>query len=527
MKRLVLFLLALSLLCGCSTISQKPTLPDESITAGPTTQPITPEPTERSEPPYDKEVLEGGIWVQTDYSKYARDELTPKYTRLTQEHIPALQPSNDYGAIYPFVGSRNDSDWGELILYGMMDASGCVVADAVYSDIDLICATTQERNCLMWRLCKTVTDANGYPEQKYAFAALDGSFVSEHIYTSVSAYEEYVLARIYEDDHIIVHVYDAQGNLCLNSEDLPFHDRLGTYSDFKYGGGFFVVGLDDYSEYYISDWSGNLLYGPFDHAESYTNGYAVVKKDDERYVYLDKNGNEWMDREFTFAESFYRGYAAASDKDSGRQFLLSATDGVVVSVDADSAYWDGDHFSTSTSTFSGWINRAYNTEGELLHEWADDDYCELIGSPDLLHDYAEGKITKLKTGEECFLGDNDEYYVGFFSYIDSFEPIPYFYVSYYSEPKKAVLFDESLNEVLSATDFGVAEDSFRKKNYIVSVDGKTRIYDMNAELILTLPFTDYEIYNDMVLCYDNAASYYYDMDGNMMFCFPYVGIGGD
>lgn len=523
MKRLVLIVLALSLLCGCSVIKQEPTLPDESIMTEPTTQPVAIEPTE---PPYDKEVLEGGVWVQTDYSKYAPDELTPKYTRLSQEHIPALQPSNDYGLIYPFIGSRNDSDWGNLERFGMMDASGCVIADAVYSDIDLICATTQERNGLMWCLSKTEPNDDGYPETKNALAGLDGSFVSEHIYTSVSAYEEYVLARIYEDDHTIVHVYDAQGNLCLNSEDLPFHDRLIGYADFKYGGGLFVVELDDSSEYYITDWSGNLLYGPFDYAESFSDGYALVKKNNECYVYLDKNGNEWMDKEFTYAESFYRGYAAASD-DTGRQFLLSAKDGVVVSVYADSSYWNGDYFSITTLTSSGWKNQAYNTEGDLLHEWSDDDYCELIGSSDLLCNYAEGKITNLKTGEERLLGDIDEYYVDSYLYVDSFAPIPYFYVHYYVS-NKVILFDKSLNEVLSATGyFDIAEDSFRKKNYIVSVDGKTQIYDMNAEPILTLPFTDCEIYNGMVLCYDNAASYYYDLDGNLIFCYPYDGIAGD
>ncbi len=517
MKRIVIVLLALVLLCGCSTSKQA----SEQIV-------------ETMQPTYDKQVLEGSVWVQTDYSKYTPSKpIEAKYTRLSEEFIPALQPSEDYGMIYPFVGSYSNSGYTVTTRYGIVDASGRVVADAVYDNIEPICqsgglSAQAAQVKPMWRLGKREL-INDYPEMRYALATWDGSFVTEHIYWAVTAYDEYVLAYTFGSDEAkpVIHVYDTQGNLCLNTEELPFFDRLSDNSYIDYGEGLFTVQLNEPSGYYIADWEGNLLHGPFGWADAYVDGYAVVEKRNGYYAYLDVNGNYLEDMEFAYADTFSDGYAVASN-DTGTKFLLSAKSGLIADIDAASAYWNGSYFSVWKQTDTGSEHRAYSTEGELLYEWADSEYCEFIGTGELVHYYEEGKAVNLETGEEFQFGNMYEYSISTFDYMYSFEEVPYYYVYYFEPSKRTVLMDADFREVLTTTGYiDIWEDIFTAKRYIMVDDGRIQLYDMNAEPIVLLQYDNCQVYNDMALCYDDIASYYYDLEGNLLFCYPYSSIADD
>ncbi len=539
MKRIVPLLLVLMLLCGCS-VTEVPSTSESSIpTEAPTNEPI---PTEMpTEAPFESELLEGGIRVHTDYSQYTLDTpMQPKYTRLSQEHISELQPRDDYGMLYPFVGNRICSDYSYKTYYGMVDASGCIVVDAVYDSINLVSRDYWDLyqhgdlDFPMWALGKTGLTEYGYATTTYALASLDGSFVSEHIYSQLTAYDEYVFAYIYHnDDAVQLHVYDMEGNLCLDSKDLPFCDRLDSYYDaITYGDGLFTVILEGPSgerEYYIADWEGNLLYGPFQQAECYHDGYALVGKTDDLYAFIDVNGNYFLDMEFSSAWAFRNGYADAKDAASGQCMLLSAEEKIVFSVDADGCYWDGKFFSVTINEDGFWRERFYNKKGEFLYEGTQEEYCSLFGSEEQAYVNVDNKIINLQTGEEYTLEGMSAYYVYSYDTYYPFEEVSYFQVNCYDEEESEyTLFDRSFRKVISTNGYiDITQDAFTKERYITIVNGNVEIYSIDAQPIATFQFPNYRFVNNRVLCYNDMYSCYYDLEGNLLFCYPYSGMGDD
>ena len=81
-----------------------------------------------------------------DFSYYTKREASPAlYTRASSEALGELMPSEDYGAIYPFVGGQRTylySDYGtagvQQKLYGFVDATGQILVDPVYTMAQLL-----------------------------------------------------------------------------------------------------------------------------------------------------------------------------------------------------------------------------------------------------------------------------------------------------------------------------------------------------------------------------------------------------
>lgn len=118
------------------------------------------------------------IQVKTDWSKY-----TPKpqekdvYTRLSDQTIYDFQPSDEYGAIFPFVGAEYIYLRGENSYHnksGLVDVSGRIVCDPVF---DGIFPVTNG-----YILSKSSETSTLNRDRKYGFASLDGSFYTGLIF---------------------------------------------------------------------------------------------------------------------------------------------------------------------------------------------------------------------------------------------------------------------------------------------------------------------------------------------------------
>ena len=155
--RALALLLVLGLLAGCAVTTRRPSgrtdgalthekddpAPDKPDGDDPESRPNR--APDKPESPETPTVTAGGVAVHTDYSAYtpyAAPE--PVYTRLTPEHIADLKASDDYGAIYPFMGERlySPSGWGNGGYFGFFDDSGRIVADPTYSSVIQMCSYT-------------------------------------------------------------------------------------------------------------------------------------------------------------------------------------------------------------------------------------------------------------------------------------------------------------------------------------------------------------------------------------------------
>lgn len=513
MKRFIAMLLLVTLLCGCSA---------------------TQAPSVMQEPPFEKETIQGGILVHTDYSKYG-PQVVPerKYTRLSPEFISELQPSDDYGMLYPFVGGVSNDSYDTYLQYGMVDKNGRIVVDAVYSRIEPVrhdYNSTAEQ-IPMWTL-GTITESDSWGELCYALAAFDGSFVTEQIYTYVRAYEEYVLAEFVDAQGTqITHVYDKHGNLCLDSSDWALSERIasnpvgyggGTSGIRNYGNGLFCVDLG--KGMYYADWDGNLIAGPYTYGEAFSDGYALVHLGLNAYIYIDTEGNKLLDMDFYHAESFVGGFAAASISET-EQVLISAKDGIILRC-------EGYHSDIRESTFCVWNDKDvfYNLNGELLFASPEDFASyELLGDGKFVYNYQSGVIFNTETGKEL-QGDGHnqfEYYDAPASilYHESFlsgESVDYIY--YIVDEDLNLLYEITDDVVDHTKDVLTGQGYYRSRMYGQKI---TKLYGSQWENPLELQGEFDRIFGGRIVCYDELGSYQYDMKGNMVFCYLYFAGNGD
>ena len=508
MKRLIAILLLTSLLCGCAA-TQTPSVPEETKLQ------------------IEQEVLPGGVWVQTDYSQYAPQEnLETKYTRLSPEFISELQPSDDYGMLYPFVGNLVATDYGAYdVKYGLVDESGRIVVDAVYTHVTPVSYDYEYEGPQLpiWVLEKTVQSALA-PRRICAIAGFYGSFVTEPIYSNVYAYEDYILGFYYDEkDRRMVHVFDQNGKLCLDSsawsifaqdQNSAVNTSGGFFGVISYGSDRFEVSLTD-GTYYL-DWDGNIVCGPYVYGNCFIDGYAEIAKENYRYAFIDPDGNEMWDTEFSYVQDFQHGFARGETV-SGEQALISATDGIVLRCEGYSTSLAGSVFTV----FSDSGYRCYSLNGDLIYEASSSQYCEIYGDGKFLFDYEASTIRNLQTGKEWSI-DNSE-----ISWVDYYKELSRLCCFTYGKDFCYYVLDEDFN-ILRQSDrcMEFIEDPLTQKAYIYIGEEVPSICNAQLEVLFKKSGTNWSVFNDRIIGYDDLASYHYDMQDNLLFCYRYpIGIG--
>ena len=312
--------------------------------------------------------------VKVDFSQYEQqEEHTALYTRLSPEPLRELVPSEDYGAIYPFVGGQRTylySDYGtagvQQKLYGFVDATGQILVDPVYTMAQLL--ESQDGTALpYWHIGKNIYSEEAKDSYTLcALASLDGSFVSPFTYSWFHAYEEYIIATLPLENRY--HILDHDLNLLLDTKDLSY-ERIYTI---RYcGEGLFAVCLDcpvngNFCLHYV-DLSGNFLPGHFQTAHAFTDGWAAVQLDHDTWTYIDPTGKE-MGQYFTECTPFQKGYALIKTEKASQ---IIRPDGTVVLTRNPLPRWS-DLTVTSHGLYISPLgddpHLYYSFEGELLYE---------------------------------------------------------------------------------------------------------------------------------------------------------------
>ncbi len=133
-------------------------------------------------------------------------------TRLSDDYMPELVPSDDYGILIPYAGRRSTDDWPALsgCFYGLMTQDGCAVTDAVYSTV--VYGEYFEKSVPVMFLTDAATG-------KIAAAGSNGSWCTEFLYSKYGVSSDIVL--LYGEDTLTIMTTDG------NIESVKTYDEWG------------------------------------------------------------------------------------------------------------------------------------------------------------------------------------------------------------------------------------------------------------------------------------------------------------
>ncbi len=549
MKRLLpLFLLLCLLLTGCSPM-QPPTEPSTTVaptTEAPTETEGTTSPTEPQPPQFQ---------VNADFSQYTPQiPVEAKYTRLSEGLLEELRPTDTPTRIFPFPGKVLIDEYGGLYItedrfkYGVVDENGCILADPVYSAIYLLSEKNTWEYLPYWVLEKTFTETTmweGYEylesDTLYAFASIDGTFVSDCIYSYITAHKDRILAFYYfgEDQRLAFDVFDLEHNRLFSSRDLPFGDRLGGGPyEYAYAEGLYAVVFEEriyapegyytseFSSYFMDE-SGNLVLGPYDHILPFSRGKAPVQAmDSYQYFFIDRNGSI-LSGEYDSCEPLPNGnvivgtstesYDTYELLNADLERILTLPGYYHVSGDGTIQVYDYDVAGKTT---------IYSPDGELL--WIDDGTHYLSDS--LSYTSADGKTVLKNTDTHKTLEFPEDTY--FDTLGDSSDPIiivNYFLDSEdYSSPRITLYLNKELEEIASSASHTYTSyyeiGSSHQSICCLTENAHATLYTGASTPLFTAPISDChmaDLYPDRFASLTTPdCTYLYSPDGELLFAYP-------
>lgn len=550
MKRMICILLLLALLltgCTASDSTGNTCRAEDDAAADNTLHGETPAeddlPVVETEPdtePDTSGTTASGITVHTDYTYYTpHQSIQQVYTRLTEEFIPDLQPSDEYGMLYPYVGSLlysvggNGYSYQAGEMYGFVDAAGRIVADATYTGVQMLSyydyQTGASVRVPMLSFSRpgesTLVEGDGWSyinhQTLYGLSTLDGSFVlpCEYEYISALGCGVVVMENYLSDTFTL---YDFEGNILLTEQDLALGSRREeySYSSMQYNDGYFSIQLTDGRWILGSD--GSLLHGPYYNINTYRGGLAAASPDGEHYGFVDYDGN-WV------IEPIYNAAYCAGDN----RFLAFGNGSEIIVFDAQGAeqfrirgdYCDITEYGYSTGFYRASGKSYYDHDGELLWQntgdWYDVGYLGSVVS----RSTDDGiELRNIVTGASATV-PGSEYAGQFYSYED-YVPLDVPYIFLYG--------GDGLTRIVSTEDFSLVhtlgEDAWIKGErdpvtgqiYMVeAADNAYRLYDLEFTLLGTFS-TDISIYNGLVRTTDDWSCSWQTLDGTILFRYPLV-----
>ncbi len=531
MKRLILFLsmLAVLLLTACNEQKEGPSVPE----APPTT-----------------------VNVKVDFSVYTPDDRTaPLYTRLSPEPIKEFTPFTSPGAIYPFAGqfisrgysycSYYDPRYENNFTYGFVDGSGTIVADPVYTTVAPLEHAIDYTGLPFWYMSLQYDSADPH-SFLYGLASMDGTFALPCRYEEILGFDGRIIAFYPqgEGDPASFEVYDFDGNLCFTSRDLPFAAELGNHrysnsiaSPYSYSEGLYTIPLYLSPErakelgtrrrvlYYMTE-EGEFLYGPFSHAEPFSDGVAIVEQPHAySCTYLRRDGTLFS-RTYHELQPFRNGSAVVSVGDTALVKLIDHDENVLLT--AKHGLYPLEDGSLYTYTYSidavGYhtdhVYTCYDRQGQVLWEWegkCDPLSSSLIRQGDTIVNPLTGKSVSIPydSAVEYYHSPSDPYVIvsseGETKFLDKDLQSPaadgYLFAPRYYYRTSSIMPGELL-----------------AKGLPFAGESDLMLYRTPGSPIGTYPHTDFsfaQIYPDHVVAItDEHSTYLYDADGHLFFSFP-------
>ena len=317
-KRVIAILLtvSLALVSGCSKIiepAQTPNSP-EITQDTPDTPAISPDIPENSE-----------VFADFSYLPDTQLSFSPVGSRLSDEPINQLIPSDSYGRLIPYIGSYLYAQYSSYVFgytYGLATMDGEIVLDDICANIWVASyynPNQQSGQLDIYVLQKTPDNIDENDAEsarmQYALAAIDGSWCTDFDFYDVICSEYGVLCILDWESNSAVYI-DEAGNEVLDTRDLPFYDEIAPYGLFN-----FNIGIDNWFAVQLNDGSMALcsVDGDMIRLQSgassigyFSEGLAQLY-DGSLYGYIDRSGNWIIEPQYAYASNFFKGVAIVSE----------------------------------------------------------------------------------------------------------------------------------------------------------------------------------------------------------------------
>jgi hypothetical protein len=262
--------------------------------------------------------------VKTDYSKLEKHEIKEQYERLSENYMPKLIPSDDYGTLLTYVGAYGYDEARDqtLYLYGLVTTGGMMVTDAVYRYIYTIYRVKDVDNpggefIYMLEKEKTREEEVSYLATPIDVCPHDGSWLIEGYY-GVKTYKNYIVC-LYEE-YKGFDVFDWNGEMLYSSSNLEYGDMI-TWIDAKMTG--MVIDLSDgTSVFYNVETKQSIPCPPGTHSlYFYDEGLAPLNMGDY-YQYINEKLNVVIPEQYVQAGQFYFGRAVVQKERDGPFYVI-------------------------------------------------------------------------------------------------------------------------------------------------------------------------------------------------------------
>ena len=499
-----------------------------------------------------KLVAEQGYVSVMDLETIEREAQGTLYTRKSEDTIPNLTASDDYGAIYPFIGSvlysSEESGYSGVsgYLYGMMDGMGCIIADPTYASVKYASAYDYNSDSYVyapyWLLGRCEKNPNSeYDDDRYLWrytiASVDGSYVSaqDYGYYQVGPFG-LMLADAYGADSFII--LGEGGKVIFDSDQMPWKDRIceETVGSISYSEDLFIICLSD--GYYYMDLQGNLVLGPYGYAEGFHQGRAAASASaEERCGVIDSEGR-WIIASGTYdsiGDFGACGLASAYlwDEDAMTVELIDLEGHVLKSLSGEYSLtvqdngYEIDNYDESKETAE-----IYDAEGNLL-KTLDIGTETTVYDTNLIYSQNGDQMTvkNLLTGAELTLDDAENLGIyGVFKAgseeMDTDNRL--LQISNYASDYYTDVYDpNTLEKLLDHSQFvSLGEDPFTGQCWLYRTvaDNKVEVYKVtfdgaaSLEQLCSRSFRDTPaIYNQLMMVTDDQSCTWMDLQGNVIF----------
>lgn len=463
MKRIAVLLCVLALLlAACSRPSGQETTqavrtepagtaaptdrPAQPTAETPTEPPVTEAPEPESSEPEPAETgwraegsrTDGGVLVWTDPSAYRPyGGFGAKYTRLREGPLDQFEPSDDYGAVYPYVAewmNRNSYDMDSyedpaIYAYGFVDRSGRVLTDGVYRDVKPLSGRYGELSTPItyWVVCITdgvetaVFDMGDGetmswtdPVFRYGLISADGSYLLDCVYREIFDTGGGILCSRSSTDF---DVFDYDMELLFTGADVL--EGLGCdYAELEYGEGMFLVRCErreptdeeniDFrtNTCWFCDAAGKRVLGPYRSASPFREGLACVSVDGANYGYIDQTGAWAIEPIYSDAWQDFENGRAIQKNAQGQTVVIDRTGAELFRMRGDSGWVRPCGYVSDQRIAYQYRSTYYDREGNFLIAEADADVdIECLDETTFYsYEYSEPTCTlRLLTPEQTLL----------------------------------------------------------------------------------------------------------------------------
>ncbi len=338
--------------------------------------------------------------VYTDWSKLTDyQSFSPVGSQWYHDLPDVLIPNQDYGDLIPYNGNplsysyswcdennvENIDSW-DVSLYGLMTLDGKMVTDTVFSNVYRLSnvnpATYDSTDLPVWVLSKTIADAQGVKEQRYALAGEDGSWCTDFVFSmdemGLCSWSGGIFLALADQSACVMLDLDGKELFRWERDDFvtpgdPSYDWWAatmlcycTWSD-----GIGLVNSYNNACYYVDAYTGKPLDWPtFSEAYAFSEGLAAVRDPASGHMgFIDSSGAWVLDPIYFSAGSFQDGRAVVtyvSDTSVGLNAVIDRDGNELMAADQQiSLKWQGSYYYVEGD---GWYNLDFHYVPQYIDE---------------------------------------------------------------------------------------------------------------------------------------------------------------